>query len=93
MAQLFDACTLPPADVVALGERTSAGDPEVLPPRAGEGAASRVEWRWRGAPLDAWTAVAALVLAIGAVASASTRPVRARTRRRASAPDRVHQSA
>jgi hypothetical protein len=93
MAQLFDTCVLPPPGVVALAARAPAGAPSVRPPRASEASASRVEWRWRGAPLDAWLALAALVLALLAIASAtaSLRPLRAG--RRAAAADRVHQSA
>jgi hypothetical protein len=49
--------------------------------------------RWRGAPLDAWFALAALAAALAAVAIASTSLRGASVRRRAAAADRLHQSA
>jgi hypothetical protein len=93
MAELFDACLLPPPDVVALRDRAPAGDARVSAPLATAASSSAAELRWRGAALDAWLALAALVAALVAVAVASTSLRGGSVRRRAAAPDRLHQNA
>lgn len=93
MAELFDACLLPPPDVVALRDRASAGEARVSAPLAVATGSPAAEMHWRGAPLDAWFALAALAAALAAVAIASTSLRGASVRRRAAAADRLHQSA